>query len=137
MKVSNEATDSNGSNFSNNNNNTISNTNNITFATISDSAVNVCTESNVLQQRENNDDKVNEETTNDIPNLHDRGSLKESIRIHKHDLILVTDLKWYEETKPDNIGLSCEHKFTTKDFVCCKAYYHCKTCTEVNTPLSK
>jgi hypothetical protein len=47
-------------------------------------------------------------------------------------LILVTDFKWYQRTKADNIGLSCVHKLTAKDLLCCKAYYHCLTCTTAN-----
>jgi len=43
-------------------------------------------------------------------------------------LILVTDFNWYKQTKPDNIGLSCELKFVD----CGKAYYQCKTCTDAN-----
>jgi len=70
MKVSNEATDSNGSNYSNNDN-TVKCNNTFNFATINSSTVNVASENSVLQQRENINDKVSEETANDIPTLYD------------------------------------------------------------------
>ena len=58
-----------------------------------------------------------------------REHIKNSTKIQHHDLILVSDVKWYKDIKPDNMGLSCVHKFTAKTFDCVKAFYQCKTCT--------